>query len=242
MPFFRGRTMKCRAGHITAAIAAGLLHLPLCFLSGCQDTTPPPIQTASIGGNDDDAKMEPPTPAERADALMRLDRAIQAHGGPVRLQKLKTVVQVMKGPVRFPGYGTVQAEQELKIQLPDRLRLTIKGFTSMGVETNSLAVTAGDGWVFFKGSVRDMIAEEHQDVVGETHFRRMLTLVPLRDEEFMLRPVNGEPVAGRPTVGIRVGSKYLPPTNFYFDAETNLLVRTHGRFRDGVPQLREMRF
>src|SRR5262249_28351757 len=79
---------------------------------------------------------------------------------------------------------------------------------------------------------KDMNDEEVTDVMGELYFRRVQTLVPLRDSEFIVRPVDGIEVGGKRTAGVRIANKSWPSVNLYFDEESWLLVKVSGPFRE----------
>ncbi len=160
-------------------------------------------------------------------SLKILDKAVTAHGGAKNLEKLGILVQSIKGTLR-----DMPAEQELKIRQPDSVRLTIIQTTPMGPATMRLGLRKDKGWYSQQGLVKEMNDEEIADVSGELNLRKVLTLFPLRDSEFQLKPVPGVDVEGRKTVGIRVLHKLWPAVNLYFDAKTSLLARSAGWFRE----------
>jgi hypothetical protein len=193
----------------------------------CNDTTPPPIQTVAKDERPVAEIVQPPTPEEKKEAADRLDRAIKAQGGPEHLRtKLRIIVQRMKGQMFYPDEGMVRIEQELKTQLPDRLRLHTVAFRRQGREEGAITVSGNVAWFTLGGLTKPMGEAERADLNQEVAFRRTTNLQPLKDEEFVVRPVEGEPMSGQPTVGLLVGSKKFPATRYYFDAKSNLLVRT----------------
>ena len=210
-------------------------------MTGCKDNKAP-MQTQSVRSVNNrgavDEPEAPPTTAEREEALKRLEKAIDAHGGAERLAKLAVSVQNLKGVL-----NDIPSEQELKTALPDRIRLTIKQSTQMGPVKLSLGLKKDKGWYALQGETKEMNDEEVADVTGELHLRKVLTLLPLREKEFQLKPVPGVDVEGAPTVGIRAIHKSWPAVNLYFDQKTSRLARSAGRFREaGDVKMREITF
>jgi hypothetical protein len=217
------------------------------FVCGCEDKrTPLQTQPTNANRNDGDAaeaEGPPPSPGEREEALKRLDKAIAAHGGAKTLEKLKTSVQTLKGLMFATNLGAVPTEQQLKIHFPAHLRLTSKLSLPDGVKTVHLGVSNNRGWYGPESSITEMTEPVFVDHLGELHLRRVQTLLPLRDDEFRLKPVNGIEVDGKPTLGIRVIHKKWPPVNLYFDQKSSLLVRSVGPFvQGGSTRSREMSF
>lgn len=232
--------LRTKAGFVASLAVLG-------FVLGCDDKRTPQ-QTQPLNTNRKDlgtAETEgpPPTPAEREEALKLLDKAIAAHGGAKALEKLKTSIQKLKGSMFSTNVGSVPTEQELKIQFPGRLRLTSKLSLPDGVKTVYLGVSNNRGWYGPEASITEMSEPVFVDHMGELYLRRTQTLLPLRDEEFRLKPVKGIEVDGKPTAGIRVVHKKWPAVNLYFDEQSSLLVRSVGPFvQGGSTRTREMNF
>lgn len=223
-----------------------LTSLALIAATGCRNDRPAPLQTISVKattGAGPVAADQPPTQEERDMAIQRLDRAIAAHGGPVRLQKLRKHVQKRKGRLLTGKFGEVDSEQDLKLDFPERVRLAVKGFTPEGVQEITVALDGTVGWMKDASGARELPAEVIRDIADEFRYLRLITLLPLKDAEFVLRPIKGEPISGQPTVGIRVESKDERALNLYFDEKTNLLVGTLGQLRgSGILQRHEVIF
>src|SRR5262245_65052869 len=113
----------------------------------------------------------------------------------------------------------------------------------MGTENHILAMRESRGWCAPQLVKQDMNDAQIADMQGELYLRRVLTLLPLRDEEFKIKPVDGIEVGGRKTTGIRVTHKDWPAVNLYFDSENWLLVKIAGRYREaGSLNMREIIF
>jgi hypothetical protein len=216
-------------------------------LCGCSDSAPPPIQTLPGQVRRDappkDEVKDMPTADETAEAKLRLDRAIAAHGGPVRLAKLRRQIQQQKGTLMTGRFGLVSSDMELKLDLPDRLRFHVKAQTPEGLYPISIGFDRGQAWMTENSVTRDVPPEVTQSLKAELNYRRLLTLMPLAEGELPIRPIEGHPFDQKPTRGIRVLVKGGPPLDLFFDVESHLLVRTLGWFLEGgVLQLREVQF
>jgi hypothetical protein len=230
--------LRTRIGFVASLAVLG-------FALGCKDTrTPQQTQPFNPNrGEVPEVEGPPPTPAEREEALKRLDKAVVAHGGAGRVAKLGVVVQKLKGSFRHPTLGMISTDQELKIQMPDRIRLDFKFLTPTGTETHILAMRESRGWCAPQSIKQDLSDGQIADMLGELYLRRVLTLLPLRDEEFRIKPIDGIEVGGRKTAGIRVTHKDWPGVNLYFDNESWLLVKIAGRYREaGTLNMREIIF
>lgn len=213
--------------------------------AGCQDEgRRAPLQThaKSGAGNDAEEDKTPPTAEEKRIAMERLDRAIAAHGGPVRLQKLRRQVQTLRGLVRHGEVGMIQAEQEIKIQLPDQLVTHVKGFLPRGAQEVRLGWTSNAGWVSQGGATVEMESVLARNMREELHYRRAQALLPLKDAEIALRPCDGPVLDRKKTVGIRVIAKEYANLELYFDDQKHLLigVKCVRHYEGGVLQRREV--
>lgn len=226
-----------------------LLALPLFMtvVAGCKDEARAPIQTVparTVKSNpESDLDKSPPTPEQSKLAMDRLDKAIAAHGGPVRLQKMRRHIQLRKGKLLTGRFGEVDSEQDLRMQFPDHVRLSVRGFTPEGKQDIMLVLNGNTGWMKDGSGVRELTAEVARDVNDELHYFWLVTLLPLKDAEYTLRPIDGVPVFSQPTVGIRVTANGRQPLNLFFDEKTNLLVGTSGQLRSaGVLQRHEVTY
>lgn len=220
-------------------VAIGLFTL----LCGCQDKKAP-LQSQTTRPREAVEPEEPPaTPAERKEALKRLEKAIDAHGGADGLQKLAVCVQTLNGQMRMPQMGMMPAEQVLKLQFPEQLRLTSTIKIAMDSKLLFIGLNKNGGWYGTAGETKEMSEIEVTDHRGELYLRRVFALFPLKNDEFNLKPIDGIDVEGKPTFGIRVAHKKWPSVNLYFDSESSLLVRSLCRFSQaGIVALRETSF
>jgi hypothetical protein len=225
---------RCAFAAITSMLLAAL---------GCnQQSSPPLITLAAPATKDNPDDFKTPTPEETAAAMKVLDRAIKAHGGPERLAKLRTQVQRYKGPILNGSY--LQSERELKMVSPDSLRLSVKIFVSGQILESAISFKGKVGWVSAAdGKVTEMSASQSTDVLNELEFMEILSFLPLKERNYPMRPIAGEPVENRATDAIQVQRKSRLTLNLYFDRESGLLVRTHGpHFETGIGKMREVLF
>src|SRR5262245_11460377 len=230
------------------SLAVVLAVIPLLAPIGCNDATTPQIQTIHKRDTAKDDLVEPPTPDEKKIALERLDKAIAAHGGPVQLRKLETHVEYWKGMILTNSFGFIPAELELKLQLPDRLRLKVDA--NAHKQHIMIAIDRANAWMAEAENSKEVLkmaqdvpVRVFQSLTEELHYRRIMTLVPLRENEFIIRPLDDKAIVnGKPTTAIRIGSKGHSSVNLYFDAESNLLVRSYHPvwIEDGRVQVRDV--
>ncbi len=230
--------MLRRAARIGLAAAIAVPLTSLAILSGCREPSRPPMQTAAETSSSDATEavdVKPPTEEERAVAKERLEKAIAAHGGPIRLRRLRSQVQKLKGKMHVPQTDQMEhSDQELRLKFPDRMRLDIKLYVEGVSQTISVGIDGDSGWMGAGPSIRDMTTEQYREVREEIYLRRVQSLLPLLDkDEFIIRPIADDMVDGKKVIGIQVGSKNHFPVKLYFDAETNFLVRMLGPFREG---------
>jgi hypothetical protein len=222
------------------------IFISLAFVFGCKDESGPKLQTLP-GKGDDKLEVEqskPPTDEERKVALARLNRAIEAHGGEKVLAKLNVQVQRFRGKMHYAAENfDYETERELKLVFPDRLRLTAK-FYAPDPRVSSIRINGKSGWrSAADGIVAKMPAEEYRDVKEEIQFMRILSLAPLKEEPYVLRPIEGEKVNRRDTDAIEVECPLHLPVKLYFDRQSGLLVRAYGRHREkGEIQIRDVLF
>jgi len=214
------------------------------FGPGC-DSSPPqlitkPAQTAPAA--DDDSGISPPTAAEREEALRRLDKAIAAHGGNNRLNRLRSMTMEMKGMLQPAPDLRLPAEQRLTIQFPGRLRLATDLTKDSGRERVELAIYPGGGWHKGQGLVEDMPGPQLADTQRELFVQWLMTLLPVRNEQFELRPLPDSKVYDRVLTGISVRRTDQPTVQLYFNKDSGLLTRVVvPRWEEaGQKQLREI--
>jgi hypothetical protein len=196
------------------------------FGLGCSGDSNPlplvtqPTQSRSNVSAEDPPEKNPPTKEEKEEATRRLDKAILAHGGPTRLAKLQSMVQHARGTM-----GPLAAEQTLFLRFPDRLRLTTTLTNpESGRDEVALALGSLGGWRKSPGQFVDLSPEEHADTRRELYVQWLMTVLPVRADEFERRPLAETTVEGRALTGISVRSAGHPNVQLFFDKESGLLT------------------
>src|SRR5262245_53457142 len=215
---------------------------------GCDGDKAAPIQTLpsppTSKGPDNIADLPPPTPAEREKALERLTGAIAAHGGAPQLAKFKNLICRAEGVLEMYGLDG-QAEQELQLRFPDRFRFALTLATDAGKDVIVGAVRPSGAWLAAKGEQNEVrVPEQIDDLRNELYLLWVRTLLPLKNEDYVLRPLPVEILNKKPAEGIRVDRTGRPSIGLYFDSESHLLVRmVVPRWREaGSVQRRELDF
>lgn len=211
-------------------ISIALLAVGLCWIAlGCDGDRPAPLQTqaplVSIKGSDTGTDLTPVSAADREKAIERLNSAIIAHGGAAALSKFQTVIYRGEGVLRVFGIDYT-AEQEMQLRFPDHLRFTHTLAKDTGKDVIAGAVRPSGAWIA-RGELTELREPEQiEDLRNELYLLRVRTLSPLKNEEFVLRPIAQiEIINKKPAEGIRIDHKGRPSIGLYFDSQSHLLVR-----------------
>lgn len=160
-------------------------------------------------------------------------KAIKAHGGEEKLTKLQAGTSKNKGKLQVPGIGEVEFTSNNAFMLPDKLKeeveltiggqkisiLTLMSGDTITIEANGMAVPVDD-------NVKKTLANaKHLAKVA-----RLTTLV--KDTGYELSLIGESEVNKAKAVGVKVVMKGQSDVNLYFDAKTNLLVKTESRTID----------
>lgn len=168
---------------------------------------------------------------DAADARAIVEKAVKAHGGQDKLDKLTAHTTKFKGDFHgmgqaIPMTGEVvtqgAARQKIDVEVEaggQKFRFTIvvdgdKGWTRMGDETKELD--------------KDALAEAKE----QGHAGWVATLAPLKDKAFTLATTGESKVEKKAALGVKVSSKGHRDVDLYFDKETGLLIKTETRVKD----------
>lgn len=154
-------------------------------------------------------------------------RAIQAHGGKEKLEKLKASVVKTKG--QYYGFGEpIDYQGETTLELPDRSR--IEAASKFG---NYLQVVQGDsGWVKIGNITRECAKEECQELREQMNALRIAHLTVLTGDDYHLSPLPPETIDDRPAVGVRVQHNGYRDVCLFFDKEKGFLLKMQTRLKD----------
>jgi hypothetical protein len=161
---------------------------------------------------------------DRAAAWPIIARAIRAVGGEEKLARFKGQIWKEKATYFGPGPGE-KYEASYVALWPDKLRVDIqKEFT--------LVVNGKTGWSMTQGKTRDLSREELEEHREGTYMTWVMSLLPLRDNEFKLALLRDTNVGGLPAAGVRVNRDGHFDVDLYFDHKTGLLVRADTRSKE----------
>jgi hypothetical protein len=236
--------MARRVSITFAVLAVGVNLVAL----GCSGNHAAPIQTHTqdnTAKSNNSPNLKPVTPAERDLAMERLNSAIIAHGGAAKLAKLQTMIYRGEGSLTGVSGLEANAEQEIQLRFPDYMRTTHTLLKDSGREVIVGAVRPAGVWLAAHGEQTAVsVPDQIDDMRNELYWLWVRTLSPLKNEEFVLRPLTVEIVNKRPASVILVSHKGRPDIALHFDNETHLLVRMGavGWREAGLNQRREVDF
>jgi hypothetical protein len=167
---------------------------------------------------------------EPADARAVIDRAVEAAGGSAKLAGLKAYTQKAKGTFHGPG-GPVAFTGTWTVNWPDQVRAELDS-ESGGMKFHVVQVIAGDkGWL----RVNDTLIELDRDAAvaerEQVYAAWVATLLPLKDKDFVLVPLEESKVGERPAAGVKVTHKDQRDVSLFFDKEKGWLLRAEFRVK-----------
>jgi hypothetical protein len=166
-----------------------------------------------------------PAPSDDAAAARAIiDKAVKAVGGEAKLASAATYTQKVSGKFHGPA-GVVAFTGDWAVSLPDRLRQATES-ESDGMKFRAVRVIDGDkGWL----RVNDTLVELDKDALAaereQLYAAWVASLLPLKDKEFVLTPLDKSQVGDRPAVGVKVTHKAHGPVSLFFDAEKGWLLK-----------------
>jgi acetyl esterase/lipase len=159
-----------------------------------------------------------------------IEKAIKAHGGEAKLNKLKTMTARAKGTVNLGA--DVPFTQEMVWQWPDRLKSVVTLETAKPttvVET----IAGGDSWSSRDGKLRPLDRVKGDELRTQAHVRRLLLLTPLlHDSIYELSELDEIRIQDRPAAGVRVVCPGERDVKLYFDTHTGRLAKIERRVFD----------
>jgi hypothetical protein len=171
--------------------------------------------------------VEKVTSEEAQEAKLLVEKAIRAHGGADNLSRLRNYELRQTGTTYINGQA-FPSKCEWQFAFPDRLHYT---YDITGGNSFDMAIDENKGWLRSLGSVQDLEADNFSDAQSQLYLLYILSLRPLRGEEFILKPLPDTMVSSRPAKSVKVMQKDHVQVELNFDAETNLLARAYLRPR-----------
>lgn len=171
------------------------------------------------------------------DPLVLIRRAIQAHGGPDKLDRLRLVREQMTGTL-FLLKEKIPFTSETLQRLPGQFRHTLTS-TVGGKKLNLVQIYDGkQGWLVDGGIPRAIDEKTLDGWKAMTHAALVASLTPLlaADKGYKLTVLPETKVAGQPAVGVKVASAQQREVVLYFDKATGMLVKRDSRPHSGGPE------
>jgi hypothetical protein len=155
-----------------------------------------------------------------------IERAIKAHGGEAKLNKLNATLAKGKGTMELMGQ-TVPFTSNAAGQLPDKLRNEL-GIELAGQKITILQILNGDkAWLSVQGQTQEMTGAMLDEMKETAYTARVESMTPLlKEPAFKLAPAAETSVNGKPALGVKVTSKGHKDVTLYFDKDKGLLVRS----------------
>jgi hypothetical protein len=173
---------------------------------------------------------------EKDDALAILNTAIKAHGGADKLEKAAQMVRKGTGTVTLFDMDSTIVD-ELLVQLPDRLRLTVEiASADKKQKVRAIVVANKDkGWQENGGAVDELSEPRLAELREEAHVQWVSLLFPLvkKDAAYELIPLKDVKIDGRGAMGVKVSLKGHPDISLVFDKENALLSKVALKTKEG---------
>jgi len=157
------------------------------------------------------------------DARGIVARAIRAAGGEGTLARYGARTWKEKA-VYHGADGDEQYNASYSAEWPDKFKVEIGEFT--------MVVHGNNGWVKTQSDTREMTQEEMDEHGEGIYSVWVMSLVPLRNNEFNVSVLGEAKIDGRPTDGVKVSRKRHFDVNMYFDRETGLLAMSETHFKE----------
>lgn len=173
---------------------------------------------------------------DAADARALVEKAVKAHGGQDKLDKLPATAIKFKGT--FHGQGAeLPMTGAVLTDGADKQRIDIE-VEAGGQKIPIVIVLAGDkGWTKIAKELKEFDKDELAEAKEQAHAAWVATLAPLKDKAFTLATTGEIKIGDRAAVGVKVSSKGHRDVDLYFDKGTGTLVKTEARVKeDGTGQ------
>ena len=168
---------------------------------------------------------------DAADARALVEKAVKAHGGQEKLDKLPGITTKFKGTFHGMGDG-IPMSGEIVTQGPDRQRIDIE-VEAAGQKIPILIIVNGDmGWSKIGKDTTELDKDQLAESKEQGYAGWVATLAPLKGKQFKLVTTGEIMIEKRPALGVKVSSKGHRDVDLYFDKETGLLVKSESRVKD----------
>jgi hypothetical protein len=168
----------------------------------------------------------------QADVKAIIEKAVQAHGGAEKINKMNCIQSKGKGKLELFG-NSIDMSQEVTIKFAGKFRevaeLEVGGqkVKVISVFDGSKAAIMANGQAV---DITDKIMEEFKEGAYAMNVGRLTNL--LTDKSLQLSPLGESKVEGRPAVGVKVASKGHRDLDLYFDKDSGMLIKVQTRKND----------
>jgi hypothetical protein len=182
-------------------------------------------------------------PAQEEAARAVIEQAVRAHGGEERLARVRADRVKSRGTL-FLEKHAIEFTAETVVQLPAQFKSTVEMMVDGKTHTVTHLINGNKAAVFVDGKPEKIEPAALLEMRDTMLLDRMLRLVPLlRDRTFDLALLPPAKINDRPAVGVKVVSRDRREFYFFFDKETNLLVKTEHMLGNGSgKKVREERY
>jgi hypothetical protein len=161
-----------------------------------------------------------------------LEKAIKAHGGAEKLNKLRAVQAKSKGNIQL--LGGLDFTQEMTTSFDGKFK-EVMNLEINGKKANVVTLYNGQkGSLTLNGMDQELPEKVLEELKEASYAIKAARLVPLlTDPMYTLSALGEVKVNDKPAVGVKVSSKGHRDISLYFDKDTGLLAKTESRKLDG---------
>ena len=161
---------------------------------------------------------------EAAECRSLVDAAIKARGGAELLAKTRLMHRKASGTVVTVS-GEAPLADEMTIQLPDRLHLTLEAGAAEDRTKVQIVVNGDKGWQVVGNNVVEL-GNRVQELREELYVVWLSTLLPLKDDnQIQISSLPEIIIDGNAAAGLKVTSKDHGDVQMYFNKQNRLLIK-----------------
>lgn len=168
-----------------------------------------------------------------------IERAIKAHGGQERLEKIKADRVTLKGVVVI-GDKSVDFSGETTVNLPAQMRSVTKLMIEGKPQTVVNLLNGDDVIATINGQPQKVAASTAQSIRDTMLLNRVERLTNLlSDKAVEVTALGDSTLDDKPVVGVQIRLKNHGDVKAFFDKESGLLVKTEHVHDDGAKKVKQ---
>jgi hypothetical protein len=173
-----------------------------------------------------------PSALAQGEVTAIIEKAVKAHGGAEKINKIKCVQSKSKGKLELFG-SSIDMTQEVSVKFTGKFRETAEIDVNgqkvkvVSVFDGSKAAISANGQAV---DINDKIMEEFKEGAYGMKVARLTNV--LTDKSLQLSPLGESKVEDRPVVGVKIASKGHRDIDLYFDKGSGLLLKVQTRKND----------